>query len=232
MRVLVISDVHGNLAALEAVLAEPHDALVCLGDVVGYGPEPGACLRLIWPAAALLLRGNHDHALATGAPPGCRPSFQWLADSTAALGRAQLSAPEHEALGRLTASGARLLFGAQYAFVHATPSDPLYRYLGPESAAWAQELEHVEGDVLFVGHTHLQFRLDVAGRTIVNPGSVGQPKDGNPDAAYALIEDGMIQLRRAAYPVERTIAALEHSGVDPAASATLADLLRTGRAPV
>lgn len=87
-------------------------------------------------------------------------------------------------------------------------------------------------DVLVcVGHTHLQFQLAVAGRTLVNPGSVGQPKDGDPRAAYALLEDGTIRLRRVAYPVERTVAALERSGVDPQAVATLSDLLRTGRAP-
>jgi predicted phosphodiesterase len=230
VRALVISDVHGNSPALAAVLAEPHDVLICLGDVVGYGPEPGACVRRVRATAELLLRGNHDHALATGAPPGCRPDFRWLADATAMLGLAQLSAAERTALSSLPAYAYHNLNGGRHLFVHATPGDPLYRYLGADSAAWAEEVKQVEADVVFVGHTHVQFRLEAGGRTILNPGSVGQPKDGDPRAAYALIEEGTIHLRRVAYPVERTVTALERSGVDPRAVTALADLLRSGRA--
>ena len=231
MRVLVISDVHGNAPALEAVLAEPHDVLVCLGDVVGYGPEPGTCLRRVGDTAELLLRGNHDHALATGAPPGCRANFRWLADSTAALGLAQVSATARAALGAFPTHACQVLAGVNCFFVHVTPRDPLYRYLSADPAAWADEVEQLAADIVFVGHTHLQFQLAVAGRTLVNPGSVGQPKDGDPRAAYALLEDGTIRLRRVAYPVECTVAALERSGVDPQAAATLSALLRTRRAP-
>jgi predicted phosphodiesterase len=227
----VISDIHGNAPALEAVLAEPHDMLVCLGDVVGYGPEPGVCLRRIRARAELLLRGNHDHALATGAPPGCRPNFRWLAEATTMLGLAQLSAEERKALGSLPADAYQSWDGVRHFFVHATPRDPLYRYLDADSAAWADEVGQVQASIVFVGHTHIQFRREAAGRTIVNPGSVGQPKDGDPRAAYALIDDGTIHLRRVEYPVERTVAALEASGVNPSAVTVLAGLLRTGRTP-
>lgn len=229
MRILVVSDIHGNAAALEAVLAEPHDALVCLGDVVGYGPEPGACWRLIQPEAEVRLKGNHDHALATGAPPGCRPSFERLAELTASFGLVQLSPAERAALGKAPAAAIRELDGVRCLLVHATPSDPLYRYLGPESAEWEREVGDVEAGLVFVGHTHVQFRRTVAGRTIINPGSVGQPKDGDPRAAYVLLEDGAVHLRRADYPVERTVSRLEASGLDRTATARLATLLRTGR---
>jgi putative phosphoesterase len=232
MRVLVIADVHGNLAALDAVLAEPHDALICLGDMVGYGPHPGACTRCICEQAELILRGNHDHALATGVPPGCRPSFQWLTEATAHLGAAQLSAAERAALSELPTRTSRTIDSVRYALVHATPTDPLYRYLEPGSDGWRREVRAVDAEVLLVGHTHLQFRLEVDGHTVINPGSVGQPKDGDPRAAYAIIDDGAVTLCRVAYPVERTIADLEQRGVEPAAVAILAQLLRTGQRPL
>lgn len=228
MRILIIADVHGNLAALEAVLADPHDALICIGDMVGYGPEPGACVRRILNEAHLVLRGNHDHALATGEAPGCRPSFQWLAEATAQLGVAQLSATERLSLAELPLRASHMVDGMCYHLVHATPTDPMYRYLDPTSGDWARELQHIGPEILLVGHTHLQFRHQVAGRTILSPGSVGQPKDGDARAAYMIIEDGTFMFCRAAYRVERTVAALERSGIEPAAAAVLTRLLRTG----
>jgi predicted phosphodiesterase len=224
-----MADVHGNLAALEAVLADPHDILICLGDTVGYGPEPGACVRRIMARAELVLRGDHDHALATDTMPRCAPSVQWLAEATAQLGEAQLSASERAALAKLPLRVSRTIDGARYHMVHATPSDPLYRHLEPLSDAWEEEMWELDADLVLVGHTHLQFRREVAGRTILSPGSVGQPKDGDPRAAYIIIEDGTVSFCHAAYPVERTVDALARSGVEPAAAAALAQLLRTGR---
>jgi predicted phosphodiesterase len=231
MRVLVISDIHGNSAALEAVAAEPHDALVCLGDLVGYGPEPGACVRWIRQHAALVVQGNHDRALGDGSPPRCRAQFQWLAEALAPLGRAQLSDEERGWLAALPRSAVREYDGVRYYFVHATPGDPLYRYLGPDPLAWEPEIRDLEADVIVVGHTHRQFELTAGTRRVVNPGSVGQPKDGDPRAAYAVLEHGAARLGRAAYDVERTVAGLERSPVDSRAAATLSALLRTGRVP-
>jgi protein phosphatase len=112
--------------------------------------------------------------------------------------------------------------------VHATPTDPLYRYVGPDGA-WEHELVGVTESLVLVGHTHLQFVLSADGHRVVNPGSVGQPKDGDPRAAYAVATDGTIVLERVAYDIERTIAGLEAGGVAPAAVEALATLLRTGR---
>jgi predicted phosphodiesterase len=231
MRVLVLSDIHGNLAALEVVAAEPHDAVVCLGDIVGYGPEPGACVRWIKGQAQLVVQGNHDRALGDGSPPGCRAEFQWLADALAPLGQTQLSPEERAYLAGLPRSVVQVYDGCRYLFVHATPSDPLYRYLGPDEKAWESEVRSLGVDAVVVGHTHLQFRLAVAGKRVVNPGSVGQPKDGDPRAAYAALENGTVRLARAAYDVERTVAALGASGANGEAVADLTLLLRTGRAP-
>ena len=229
MRVLVIADVHGNLDALEAVLADPHDALICLGDMVGYGPDPGPCVRRIMEEAAVVVRGNHDDALATGAAPGCQPSFEWLAEATAGLGTAQLSNRERAGLAGLPLRASVMIDGTVYHLVHATPTDPLYRSLEPTSDGWPTELRHMEPGTMLVGHTHRQFRHYAAGHTILNPGSVGQPRQGDPRAAYIVIEDGNFSFCRVVYPVERTIAKLERSGIEPAAAATLARLLRTGQ---
>jgi predicted phosphodiesterase len=231
VRVLVIADIHRNLAALEAVLAVPHDALVCLGDLVGYGPEPGACTRAVRSAGALVVRGNHDHALAYGVPPGCRRAFEWLAEALAPLGSAQLDAGQRAWLGSRPLASAREYDGRRYLFVHATPSDPLRRYVGPEPDAWAREIVGVDADAVVVGHTHIQFQLSAGQRWVINPGSVGQPKDGDPRAAYLLLDGGAIRPGRAGYDVERTVAALARSPVDSAAVAFLTALLRTGRTP-
>ena len=212
MRVLVISDVHGNLAALEAVLAEPHDAVVCLGDLVGYGPEPGACARRIRIEAGLVLQGNHDRALGEGVPPRCRAEFEWLAEALAPVGRTQLEPGERAWLAGLPRMATREYDGLRCLLVHATPRDPLYRYLGSDGAEWAREIGTLDADTVLVGHTHLQFELTAAGRHVINPGSVGQPKDGDPRAAYAVLENGAVRLGRVTYDVERTVAALTETG--------------------
>jgi predicted phosphodiesterase len=229
VRVLVIADVHGNREALEAVLADPHDALICIGDMVGYGPEPAACVRRILSEAQLVLRGNHDHALATGARPGSPPTLEWLAEATLRLGVSQLLTTERLALAELPLRASQIIDGVPYHLVHATPTDPMYRFLEPTSDGWAREVREIGPEVLLVGHSHVQFRHRVAGRTIVSPGSVGQPRHGDPRAAYMVIEDGTFSFCRVAYRVERTVAALERSGIELAAAAVLTQLLRTGQ---
>jgi putative phosphoesterase len=229
VRVLIIADVHGNLAALEAVLADPHDALICLGDMVGYGPEPAACVRRILSEAELVLRGNHDHALATGQAPGAPPSLEWLANATVQLGEAQLGADERAALGDLPLRVSRTIDGIRYQLVHATPTDPMHRYLEPTSPDWGREVQEIGPEVLLVGHSHLQFRHHAGGHVILSPGSVGQPRNGDARASYMVIEDGTFSFCRAAYPIERTVQALERSGIESAAAAVLTQLLRTGQ---
>lgn len=229
MRVLVIADVHGNYAALDAVLTEPHDMLICMGDMVGYGPEPGACVRRIMEEADVVIRGNHDHSLATGAESGCPPSLQWLAEATAHLGETQLSSSERRALAKLPLRSSLFLDLYPYHLVHATPTDPMYGHLQPTADAWSREVREIGPEVLMVGHSHLPFRHHTGGRTIINPGSVGQPRHGDGRAAYLIIEDGNLMFCRASYDVERTVKALERSGVEPAATAMLVQLLRMGR---
>jgi len=230
-RLLVISDVHANLPALEAVLREPHDGLLCLGDIVDYGPHPAACLRRIQDEGAATVMGNHDRAAADGSDPGCRPEFRWLADAVLPFTRAQLTEDDRRYLGALPHWIAGPDPAADWLCVHATPVNTLYKYVGPDPEAWARELEGSSADRFLVGHTHLQFDLPVGNRRVVNPGSVGQPKDGDPRAAYAVIERDRIELKRAEYPVEHTVRALDESGIAPDAVRVLSAILRTGRTP-
>jgi len=230
MRVLVLSDIHGNLAALEAIPIDSYDAVVCLGDLVGYGPQPGAVVRWIREHATLVLQGNHDRALADGVAPGCRAQFERLAQATAFLGRQQLSPEEIAYLGALPRCATRSFDGIRYLFVHATPGDPLYRYLGPEPQQWARETAGIDADVVVAGHTHIQFDIEAGARRVVNPGSVGQPKDGDPRAAFAVLDDGELRAGRVNYPLDETIGSLKGAGVPPDAVTALERLLRSGRA--
>jgi putative phosphoesterase len=229
VRTLVVSDIHGNWPALEAVAAVPHDAVVCLGDVVGYGPQPAACLRWLRASGATMVQGNHDRSLADGVPSRCRVDFEWLAAATRHVARGQLTEEEKAFLRALPARREAALDGRRAVLMHAAPADPLYRYVGPDRDAWQAAVQDVDADLVLVGHTHLPFDLRFERTEVLNPGSVGQPKDGDPRAAYAVIEDGVARLERRSYPVERTVEGLESARLDPAALGALAALLRTGR---
>ncbi len=228
MRVLVVSDIHGNWPALEAVAAVPHDAVVCLGDIVGYGPQPATCLRWLRASGAEIVQGNHDRALADDVPPRCRPDFEWLAEAAAGIARQQLDDGEKAFLRNLPRTRSLLIDGRRVLMVHATPADPLYRYVGPDFEKWRSCVVGVAADLVLVGHTHAPFRLRLDGVEIVNPGSAGQPKDGDPRAAFALIEDGVPRLARVTYSVERTVERLRAAGIGRAALDQLATLLRNG----
>ena len=231
MRILVVSDIHGNRAALETVAAEPHDAVICLGDIVGYGPEPRACVEWVREHATWVVQGNHDLANADDVSPRCQPNFAWLADAVVPLTGAQLDDDHRSYLRGLPRWVVRDLGGVRIACFHAKPSDPLYGYMPSEPDAWSRELDKVEADLVLVGHTHQPLNLAIGARRLVNPGSVGQPKHGDPRAAYAVLVDGSPELRRREYGVQETTAALTRSSIDRGAVAVLSEMLRTGRAP-
>jgi len=114
--------------------------------------------------------------------------------------------------------------------VHATPRDPLDEYLGNDPDAWSERIAEVDADLICVGHTHQPYLLEVDGRRVLNPGSVGQPRDGDPRAAYAVIEAGRIELRRVEYDIEASLNQMRQTGVDPWVTELTASLLRTGAA--
>jgi protein phosphatase len=152
-------------------------------------------------------------------------------ERTREIMRDELDAQQLAALGSRPLRAHVELDGVRFELVHATPSDPLYRYLRPsEPGRWAEEVERIEADVILVGHTHLPMILHFGNKVVVNPGSVGPPRDGDPRAAYAIVEDGEPRLERCEYDVEGSVAALARRRLREPVFSQLAGLLRTGRA--
>lgn len=234
MRILAISDVHANWPALEAIIAaEPYDHLTVGGDLVSYGPHPGEVVDLVRARATVAVRGNHDEALAHGVDCRCAPASKPLAEATRAVHRQMLSPAQTAYLGSLPLTGSLKADGKHFFSVHASPREHLYRYtLTPEAPAQhlRAEVAGVEGEFILLGHTHLPMIRRLGDQIVINPGSVGQPRDGDPRASYAVIEDGVPELRRVAYDIERTVRALRALPIQPAVADSLVAILRNGRA--
>lgn len=228
MRVLVVSDLHANPAALAAV-RERFDACLCLGDLVEYGPDHGPCLDWVRENATATVRGNHDHGAAQNVTTIGASGFRYLTMVTRRLTTARLSPGDRRYLADLPTSALLTLGGLRFLLVHASPRDPMDEYVPPTEEAWAARLADVRADVVCVGHTHVPYALRVNGTTVLNPGSVGLQRDGDPRASYAVVEDGRVELKRVAYDVEATVRAVAASPLDPLAKQILTDVYRTGR---
>ncbi|MDZ7701140.1 MAG: metallophosphoesterase family protein [Halobacteriales archaeon] len=207
MRVGVISDVHANLVALEAVLEDlpTVDALVCAGDVVGYNPWPRACVDRLRELEVATVMGNHDRKLVTGS--------NFVGNRMAAAGishaREELDDDQLDWLGALPEG--RTLFDGRLQVAHGHPDDP-DRYTYPDE--FGPELLD-DAPALVLGHTHIQHHEAVDGGVVLNPGSVGQPRDGDPRAAYAVLdlEALTVDERRVPYDIEAVRARIEAIGL-------------------
>ena len=234
MRIAVLSDIHANLAALEAVASDlpAVDQVWVLGDIVGYGPHPNEVIGTLQAMGARSVLGNHDGA-AIGTVdagyfnPDARSASAWTAGAIDGNARAYIgSLPEVRRDGQLTA-------------VHGSPRDPIWEYItGPSIAA--VNFDAFDTRLCLFGHTHLPVAFQAVdggvestigmpgetvalggSRALVNPGSVGQPRDGLPDAAYAILETGerpeddAIQFRRVRYDIDRTQRDMRQLGLPP-----------------
>lgn len=207
MRIAVIADVHANKVALEAVAGDMPDVdeIVCAGDVVGYNPWPEFCVDWVRERDVPTVLGNHDRAVATGEYPG----FNDMAAAGVEYAREQLPADHREWLGALPTE--RTLFDGRLKMVHGHPDNPdHYTYpseFGPGLLG--------DEDVLVLGHTHVQGHEKYGDGIVLNPGSVGQPRDGDPGAAYALLDlDAMtVEQRRVRYDVGAVMDAVEEAGL-------------------
>ena len=232
MRIAVLSDIHANLPALEAVAADlpPVDEVWVLGDTVGYGPQPNEVIATLQAMGARSVVGNHDGAaIGTVDPvhfnPDARAAIEWTAQALDPNARAYIaSLPEVRAEGDITA-------------VHGSPRDPIWEYItGPAIAA--ANLAAYDTRLCLFGHTHLPVvfaalngaieptigmpgtsaRLG-AERAMLNPGSVGQPRDGLRDAAYAILdlngsaEEDAFAFRRVTYDIDRTQRLMRDAGL-------------------
>jgi protein phosphatase len=233
MRILVISDLHANWPALEAVLAaEAFDRLVVVGDLVSYGPHPREVVELVRRRATVAVRGNHDEALAHGVDCRCAPSSKPLAQATRAVHRELLAAEAADFLGRLPRTARFEAGGLTFFAVHASPRSHLYRYtLTPHASAehLRHQISSVQAQYVLLGHTHFPMIRTVGHRVVINPGSVGQPRDGDRRASYALIEDGVATLRRVGYDIERTARDVRALQIPTMVCDRLVSILRTGR---
>jgi diadenosine tetraphosphatase ApaH/serine/threonine PP2A family protein phosphatase len=236
VRVAVVSDIHGNLQALEAVLMsidrDAPDEIWCLGDLVGYGPRPNRCCALVAERADVCLIGNHDLA-ALGLldleifSPDAAAAGAWTAEVLEPESRAFLEALEPR--------GEREGVG----LFHASPRDPVWEYVLSPGIAYAG-LAATSQDLVLVGHSHvaLVFRLSTTTlataaegteaelgdeRWLLNPGSVGQPRDGDPRAAWLLLDldARRATFRRVEYDVEKTQAEIRERGLPEALAARL-----------
>jgi predicted phosphodiesterase len=213
-----IADIHSNVEALDAVLSvlekENVDRTICLGDVVGYGPDPNACVEKILKSADVVIAGNHDRAAVGMAPlehfnDDARTAIEWT--------REALVSPSSEIL-----AGLPLVYEEDDMLaVHATPNEPAkWHYLFSEAEIIAN-LEALTLPYCFIGHSHVpvvfvlnadhgvqiqsaeEVRFEAGKKFLINVGSVGQPRDGDPRAAVGILHDGRFFLKRVQYDVER-----------------------------
>lgn len=219
MRIGAIADLHGNRPALEAVFADmpPVDRLVCAGDVVGYNPWPAWCVETIRDRDIPCVQGNHDRAVATGDARGFNP----MAKAGVTYAREQLSEDALGWLRRLPID--RSLLDERVRLVHGHPDDP-DRYTYP--AEFGPGMLRGE-ELLIIGHTHVQHAAVYDDGIVLNPGSVGQPRDGDPRAAYAVVDlaDRSVDERRVAYDIDDVQAAVSAAGLPE----RLGTRLREGR---
>lgn len=203
----ILSDIHANLAALEAVLADARgrgcDRFICLGDVVGYNAEPEECCRLLMENGVVNILGNHDSYITTGENCTRSKVVAGIIDDH----RTRLSPESIAWLGR----SAPLIRDGDVLMVHGGPDDPLDQYVREVDATIFPD----GVNVLFVGHTHVQISHRFGEKLFCNPGSVGQPRDGDPRAAYAIWHDRQLSLRRVDYDIERTIAVMTERDYEP-----------------
>jgi diadenosine tetraphosphatase ApaH/serine/threonine PP2A family protein phosphatase len=246
VRYLVVSDLHANWEALEAVLEDAkglYERPVCCGDLVGYGADPDRVVEWVRGHCAAVVRGNHDRAC-TGLEdlewfnPVARAAAIWTLDHLS---------PDNASFVRELPHGPAFLDGMQ--LLHGSPMDEDEYVVGPDEAADA--FAYLESPLAFFGHTHLQggfiwnqarvetippvsmrsdcsvMDIESGAGYLINPGSVGQPRDGDPRAAYALYDSnaGMLRHRRVAYDVEAAQKKIREAGLPP----FLADRLAIGR---
>jgi putative phosphoesterase len=227
MRILLLADIHANWPALQAI-DEPFDECLVLGDLVDYGLEPGPCIQWVKEHATVSIRGNHDHGVAQNVKVQGRNGYKYLTALTRPLSVERVSADERRFLAALPITRRFTLDNARFLLVHATPRDPLDEYAVADADFWSRRLVGVDANVICVGHTHHPYVMEVGDKLVINPGSVGQPRDGDPRAAYAIIEHQRVELKRAAYPVETTIQSIQESDLPEPAKTLLSDVFRTG----
>jgi putative phosphoesterase len=217
LRLLSVSDIHSNHTALTAVLddAPQWEQSICAGDTVGYGPSPNECIDTLRDNGFKCIKGNHDHAATINdtSPLEETPGhfrFNPRAAGAIEINRAQLTPNSRTFLKDLPTSLRLNIDSVNIAAYHGSPRAPLSEYVHPEEAKKraSQMIAESECNILVLGHTHKPYAIEHEGALLLNPGSVGQPRDGDPRASYATVEimGGRFKtnLHRVAYDIKET----------------------------
>jgi putative phosphoesterase len=203
----ILSDIHGNLPALQAVMRDALDRgcdkFISLGDVVSYYAQPGECIDLLKAHNAINILGNHDSYLVNDANCPRSRAVSLIIDHHKKI----VTVPQLDWLKKSLLS----LQQGKILFVHGGPTDPQDEYLYTVSS----KIFPQGVDVLFSGHTHVQTLVDFDSKTYCNPGSVGQPRDGDNRAAYATMDGQKIELHRVIYDIDQTVAVMKKAGYEP-----------------
>jgi len=233
MKILIISDIHANWYALEAILdKETYDALIFLGDVVDFGPSPRNCVKFLMDSSKTRfwgVRGDHDHAMAYGINSKCPGELNSLSDITREWGEGFLSSEEVGFLRRLPVDNQFSIDSLNFELVHGSDLDTgSLGESGSSSDTEYNDFDKQERNYILIGHSHKPYIRMLGNTTILNPGSSGQPRDFNPRASYAVIENGAPYIKRVSYDIERTVNDLERSALPKQLTSKLSSMLYVG----
>ena len=211
--IAIISDIHGNLPALKAVLDDMGkvELIICAGDLVGYNPYPNEVIQEVKMRKMICIRGNHDRAVIYDD----YSSMNGYAASAAMWTKRNLTRANMEYLLSLRDNIIFDYHGKKIASHHGAPFDEDF-YVYPEDAT-EDLLNYDNGDILILGHTHVPFIKNFGKRYIINPGSVGQPRDGDPRASYIIadIDNLIFTLRRVKYDIEEVVSRIHEENLPP-----------------
>ncbi len=226
MKILILSDIHGNFTALQTVLNKEknYDKIFFLGDAVDYGPNPKPCLDFIRERVNYYVRGNHDNALGYGVSCNSMGSFRRFSEETRAWHNQILPGKYKDFLRKMPKELYVKEGGYTFFLTHASPAGNISEYLYPED--FTEDLVlNIKADFILVGHSHLQFEKQVGGKLVVNPGSVGLSREDS-KANYAIFEEGKFTLKKIDYDVQKTIEDLQAAPLPPDVKEGLEKVLR------
>ncbi len=251
MQIAIVSDIHGNVEALEVVLADIKRKMigniVCLGDIIGYGPNPRECLQALMDCKVVLM-GNHEEAVlyyGEDFNPKAREAIDWTRDQ---LNRPDCPKEENYDLWNFLGVMEQIVETDEAMFVHASPRDPTKEYVTPDDTRKNKDklrdiFTHFDR-VCFIGHSHIpgvytqelryidpktigsEYRLEEGRKVLINVGAVGQPRDGDPRASYVTFDGSKIKFHRLEYDFNKT---MEKIRKIPRLPDYLADRLAQGR---
>ena len=210
MKILLIADIHGNYEALKTVLKrERWDEILCMGDLVDYGPSPDKVIETIRTRADIVVRGNHDNAAAFGVDCGCGYEMKALSEETRKYTVEVISERSRSYLSKLPTS---VEDGDRY-LTHAAPGD-LYKYIKPETPESEFDVfKEIDEGLILLGHTHIPMDREIGNKRYINPGSLGQPRDGDWRTSYAFLEGGELYFERVDYDVDKVIEKMKKVGL-------------------